>query len=144
MGLWYLCLFHGESEIHLSATNRFLHRHGDTSYLGKRYSPAFSYHQSYILRMVMNCHGSTLSNQTSGILPLLFEPHPGMPENVTVLRDAGWFCGLTKVTIYPACTNQHQKIAVLTAPIPGPSRSRVVSYPVTHKQLKQNNSGHLR
>ena len=39
-----------ELEIHLSTTNRFLHRCVDNSYLGKRYSPAFSNHQSGNLR----------------------------------------------------------------------------------------------
>ena len=63
---------------------------------------------------------------------------------VTILRDAGWIGGLTKVAIYPTFTNRHQKIAVLTAPIPGLSGSRVVSYPVTHEQLKQTKSGYLR
>ena len=58
---------------------------------------------------------------------------------VTSLRDAGWISGLTKVTIYLMCTNQHQKIAVLAAPILGLSGLRVVSYPVTCKQQKQTN-----
>ena len=72
-----------------------------------------------------------------------FGAHPGMPENVTLLGDVGWIGGLTKVMIYPGCTNQHQKIAVLAAPIQGLSRSRVVSYPVTCKQQKQTNLGCL-
>ena len=92
----------------------------------------------------MNCHSSALLNQTSEILPLLFVPTQGMLENVTVLGDTGWIGGLTKVMNYPICTNQHQKIVVLATPIPGLSGSRVVSYPVTYKQLKQTNSGYSR
>ena len=34
-----------------------------------------------------------------------YQAHPGMPENVTLLRDAEWTSGLTKVMIYPTCTN---------------------------------------
>ena len=63
---------------------------------------------------------------------------------VTFLRDAGWIGGLTKVMIYPTCANQLQKIAVLATLIQALSGSRVVSYPVTHKQLKQTNSGYSR
>ena len=61
---------------------------------------------------------------------------------VTSLGDAGWIGRLTKVVIYPTCANQHQKIAVLAAPIQGPSGSRVGSYPVTCKQQKQTNLGY--
>ena len=130
-------LFHGESEIHLSTTNEFLCRCGDTSYQGKRYSPDFSNHQSGNLR---DGHEPP---QLHTVKPDLWDPatsfgvHPGMPENVTLLRDAGWIGGLTKVAIYPTCTNQHQKIAVLATLIQGPSGSRVVSYPFTCKQQKQ-------
>ena len=48
-----------------------------------------------------------------------FGTHPGMPEDVTILGDARWICGLSKVTIYPMYTNLHQKITVLSAPIQG-------------------------
>ena len=60
---------------------------------------------------------------------------------MTFLGDAAWIGGLTKVMIYPAYTNSHQKIAVLPAPIQGLSGYRVASYPVTCKQLKMTNSG---
>ena len=50
MGLQLLCLLHGVLEIHLSASSGFLHKRGDTSHLGKRYSPAFSNHQIGNLR----------------------------------------------------------------------------------------------
>ena len=63
---------------------------------------------------------------------------------VTFLRDAGWIGGITKVAIYPMCANQHQKIAVLATLMQGLSGSRVVSYPVTCKQLKQTNSRYSR
>ena len=62
---------------------------------------------------------------------------------VTFLRDTGWIGGLTKVAIYPTCTNVHQKIAVLATPIQGSSGSRVASYPVAGKQLKKTNLGCL-
>ena len=47
---------------------------------------------------------------------------------MTSLRDARWIGWLTKVTIYPARANLHQKIAVLAAPILGSSGSRGVSF----------------
>ena len=47
---------------------------------------------------------------------------------VALLRDVEWTGGLAKVTIYPTCTNLHQKIAVLATPILGSSGSREVSY----------------
>ena len=47
---------------------------------------------------------------------------------VTLLRDAEWTSGLTKVTIYPICANSHWKTAVLAALIRGLSGSREVSY----------------
>ena len=40
---------------------------------------------------------------------------------VTVLRDASWIGGLIKVVTYAACANSLQKVAVLAAPIPGPT-----------------------
>ena len=33
--------------------------------------------------------------------------------------DAGWIGGLTKVEIYPVCTNSLQKVAVHATPIQG-------------------------
>ena len=53
--------------------------------------------------------------------------------------DTRWINGLTKVAIYPTCTNQHQMIVVLAALIQGPSGSKVVSYLVTCKQQKKTN-----
>ena len=38
---------------------------------------------------------------------------------VTILGDARWIGGLTKVTIHPMCANSHQKIAVLATLIQG-------------------------
>ena len=63
--------------------------------------------------------------------------------HVTLLWNAKWISGLTKVMIYHACANQHQKNVVLATPIQGPSRSRVVSYPVNCKKQKQTNLGCL-
>ena len=62
---------------------------------------------------------------------------------MTSLRDTGWISELTKVAIYATCANQHQKIAALATPVPGPSGYRVVSYPVTGKEQKQTNLGCL-
>ena len=36
---------------------------------------------------------------------------------VTKHRDAEWIGRFNQATIYPTCTNSHQKIAVLTTPI---------------------------
>ena len=36
-----------------------------------------------------------------------FWSSPGDARNVTMLGDAKWIGGLTKVTIYPACANLH-------------------------------------
>ena len=110
---------------------------------GKRYSSAFSNHQSGNLRD--GCELPPLHT----VKPDLWDPatsfwaHPGMPENVTFLGDDGWIGGLTKVTIYPTCINLHQKIAVLAVLIQGSSGSRVASYLVTCKQLKKTNLGCL-
>ena len=106
---------------------------------GKRYSPAFLNHQSGDLRDVHDLpqlHTVEPHLQDSATS---FWAHTGMPENVTILRDAGWIDGLTKVSIYLVCTNQHQKIAVLATLILDLSGSGVVSYPVTCKQQKQTN-----
>ena len=73
----------------------------------ERYSPAFLNHQSGDLR-----DGHKLS-QLLTVEPDLwdlttsYQAHPGMPENVTLLRDAEWASGLTKAMIYPICTNSH-------------------------------------
>ena len=110
---------------------------------GKRYSPAFSSHQSGNLR---DSHKLPWFHT---VKPDLWDPatslwaHPGMPENVTFHWDAGWIGGLTKVMIYPMCTNSHWKIAVLVDPIWGLSGSWVASYLVTCKQLKKTNLGCL-
>ena len=66
---------------------------------GKRYSPAFSNHQ------IGNLRDGYEPPQLNAAEPDLWGAHPGMPENVTSLGDTGWIGGLTKVTIYPACTN---------------------------------------
>ena len=74
---------------------------------GKRYSPAFSNHQIGYFR------DGHKPPQLHTAEPDLWDPatsfivHPGMPENVTEHRDAGWISGLTKVMIYPMCTNQY-------------------------------------
>ena len=62
---------------------------------------------------------------------------------MTYLGDARWINGLTKVVIYPECTNQHQKIAVLATLILGQSGSSMVSYQITFKQQKQTRVGCL-
>ena len=73
-----------------------------------------------------------------------YYPSPYTPYMyATILRDAWWIGGLTKVMIYPTCAIQHQKIAVLAILIPNSSGSRVVSYPFTCKQQKQTNLGCL-
>ena len=125
-----MCLFHGKSEIHLSTTKGFLHRCGDTSYLGKRYLTAYSNHQSGVLR-----DGHELTTvpccQTRPLESCHFFLSP--PRDAKKCNHS-WGCWIDWWThqshaIYPTCANQHQKIAVLTAPIPGPSGSRVVSCP---------------
>ena len=49
--------------------------------------------------------------------------------------DAGWIGGLTKVAIYPACTNSLQKVAVCATPIQGPRDIRWQTTQLTCKQL---------
>ena len=61
--------------------------------------------------------------------------------SVTDLRDTRWIGGLSKVVILSHVCQSAPKIVVLVTLIQGPSGSRVVSYPVTCKQLKQTNSG---
>ena len=98
---------------------------------GKRYLPSFSNHQSANLRdgcKLPQFHTVEPDPWDSTASFCLFQAHPGMPENVTSLGDAGWIHGLTKVTIYPTCVDSHQKNAVLATPIPGSSGSREVSY----------------
>ena len=74
---------------------------------GKRYSPAFLSHQSGDLR------DGWKWQQLHTVKPDLWDPtssypaHPGMPENVTLLRDAEWTIGLIKVAICPVCANLH-------------------------------------
>ena len=105
---------------------------------GKRYSQALN-HQ------IGNSRDSHKLPQLHAVKPDLWDPdtsfwaHPGMPENVTFLGDAGWIGGLTKVVIYPMCTNLHWKIVVLATPIQSLRGYRVASYPVTCKQLKKTN-----
>ena len=94
----------------------------------KRYSPAISNHHSDDLRdshelPQLHTVKTDLWDPTTS-----FQAHPGMAENVTHLGDAEWTGGLTKVMIYPTCTNLHQKIVVLAALILGLSGSREVSY----------------
>ena len=108
---------------------------------GKSYSTAFSNHRSGNLR------DGHKPSELHTAKPDLWDPatsswaHPGMPDNVTHHGDAGWIGGLTKVMIYPAYTNLHQRIAVLAAPIQGSSGSRGQATWLTCKQLKQTNSG---
>ena len=58
--------------------------------------------------------------------------------------NTGWIGGLTKVTIYPACTNLHQMIEVLATSIQGPRDTGWQATQLTCMQLKQASSGHLR
>ena len=80
--------------------------------------------------------------QLHTVEPDLWDPttsywaHPGMPENVTLLGDAEWTSGLSKVMIYPIYANSHPKIAVLAALIPGSSGSGEVSYLVSSQATK--------
>ena len=62
---------------------------------------------------------------------------------VTFLGDARWIGGLTKVVIYPVCTNLHQMIVVLATLIQGLNGYIMASYPATCKQLKKANLGFL-
>ena len=67
---------------------------------------------------------------------------------MTLLGDAEWASGLTKVVIYPECTNLNQKIVVVASPIPGSSGSREVSYlastQATKVKLSQGAEDNLR
>ena len=91
---------------------------------GKRYSAAFSNHQSGNLRDGCKLPQFHTVKPNLWDLAMSFGAHPGMPENVTSLRDAGWIGWLTKVMIYPTCANSHCKIVVLATPILGLSGSR--------------------
>ena len=111
---------------------------------GKRYSPAFLNHQL----------GNSRDGHEPPTAPCCWTRHLGSchfflgpprdARNVTILRDAEWIGGLTKVMIYPMGTNLHWKIAVLVTPIQGPMDTgwRVTWLPC--KQLKQTNSGYPR
>ena len=58
---------------------------------------------------------------------------------VTDVGDAVWIGGLTKVAIYPVCTNLLQKVAVLATPIQGLRDIRWQTTQLTCKQLSQTN-----
>ena len=110
----------------------------------KRYSPAFSKHK------IGNSRDSHELPQLHTAEPdiwdsaISFWAHPGMPENVTKHRDTGWIGGLTKVVIYPRCTNLHWKITVLATAIQDLMDAGWWDTWLTHKQLKQTNSAYLR
>ena len=59
-----------------------------------------------------------------------------MPENVAEHGDAECIGRLTKVMIYPACTNLHQKIVVLATPTLGSRDAGWQDTWLTHKQLR--------
>ena len=121
--------------VSLYATNRLRSRCGDTSDLGKdsHQPPQTSRYGN--LRDSCNLPQLPLPNQTFRILPLCFKPTQGCQICVRVLRDARWIGGLTKVVIYPACTNSLQKVAVHAALIQGPRDIRQWTTQLSCKQL---------
>ena len=143
MGLPQLHLFHGGLEIHMSATNGFLHRHRDTSYQEKGTHQPSQTIRLAIQGMVMNCHSLHCQTRPLGSCHF-FLGLPRDARNETILGEARWIGGLTKVAIYPMCTNSHQKNVVLATLIQGP---RDTGWQVTwlmYKQLKHTNSGYPR
>ena len=108
---------------------------------GKRYSPAFLNHQ------IGNLRDSCKLPQLHTAEPDLRDPatslwtHPWMPENVTKHGDTEWVSRLTKVIIYPMCTNSHLKIMDLATLTPGLRDAGWWDTWLTHKQIKQTNWG---
>ena len=106
---------------------------------GNRQSPALSNHQIGNLR-----DGHKLP-QPKAAKPDLWdhatslEPAKGC-QKCDSLGMQGQFSGLTKVTIYPTCTNSLQRAVVLAFPVLGPIDAGWQATQLTYKQLKHTNS----